>query len=85
MSTEHYSTSERTTGHCVTQTSRTYVLMTNDLTPIPCRVQMAPDEYRAHINQSVAREKMYADQHTRGIAPLLNGQQLHVLKHEKKE
>ena len=34
-------------------------------TSVPCRVQMAHDEYRSHINQSVAREKIYADQHTR--------------------
>ena len=46
---------------------------------------MAPDEYRTHINQSVAREEMYVDQHTREMAPLLNGQQVRVLNHEKKE
>ena len=32
---------------------------------VPCRVQMAHDEYRSHLNQSVARERIYADQHTR--------------------
>ena len=53
-------------------------------TSLSCRVQMAPDEYRTQINQSVAREKifffLYADQHTREIVPLLNGQQVRLLK-----
>ena len=42
-------------------------------TPLLFRVQMAPDEHRTRINQSVVREKMYANQHTREIIiiPLL--------------